>query len=197
MDRYRNFQDLAANESAFCIDYHDRGSDVTICAPHGGNIEPHTSQIARMISGNIYNLYCLNGDKSGSNKDLHITSHRFDDDRALQLLSKAAIVITIHGCTEKKEIVYCGGLDTPLIETISLYLREERIYAVSDDPRYAGKHPDNLCNRGLRRRGVQLEISRGIRDDLTARQKTAAAVRSAIRDYKDRERQGSYLSPSR
>lgn len=197
MDRYRNFQDLVANETLFSIDCHDRGSDVTICAPHGGNIEPHTSEIARLISADTYNLYCLNGQKGNGNQDLHITSHRFDDDRAIRLIGKAAIVLTIHGCRDRKEIVYCGGLDTSLIETISYHLSRSRIRSVYGAPRYAGRHPDNLCNRGLRRRGVQLEISRGIRDDRTARQKTAAAVRSAIGDIKDRERQGSYLSPGR
>jgi phage replication-related protein YjqB (UPF0714/DUF867 family) len=72
-----------------------------------------------------------------------------------------------------------------------------RISVCSNNPRYAGTHRLNICNRGCRRQGVQLEFSRGIRDSREARARSAAAVRSAISDIKSRERQGSYLSPCR
>ena len=48
-DRYSSFIDLAANEQVD-IDYRirvaDRGSEAVILAPHGGWIEPETSEIA-------------------------------------------------------------------------------------------------------------------------------------------------------
>ena len=197
MDRYPNFKALAASETAFRIDCHDRGSDVTILAPHGGNIEPHTTEIAASIAGSDYNLFCFNGYKDGSNRDLHITSHRFDHDLALSLVSEALFVIAVHGCAVAAPLVYLGGLDTGLIDLISHHLQLSRITTYGDDPHYAGRHPQNICNRGYRKQGVQLEISRGIRDSNKARTRTAAAVRSAIRDMKSRERQGSYLSPCR
>lgn len=197
MDRYRNFKELAQNETAFSIDCLDRGSDITIIAPHGGNIEPHTTEIATLIAGDEYNLYCFNGFKNNSNRDLHITSHRFDHNRALRLIGKAAVVIAIHGCTGRPSIIYLGGLDTRLINAISYRLNLSQISNTTEDHRYKGAHPENICNRGRRKQGVQLEISRGVRDSEAARLKTAAAVRLAVATIKKRERQGSCLSRNR
>ncbi len=195
MDRYRNYQELARNETAFSIEYLDRDSDVTIIAPHGGNIEPNTSEIAALIAGDDYNLFCFNGFKSDNNRKLHITSHRFDHDQALSLTAKASFVIAVHGCTINRPIIYLGGLDAGLIAAISRHLNICNISNSRGNQRFAGTHPHNICNRGLRGRGVQLEISRGVRDSGSARGETAAAVRSAITELqRNRERQGSYLS---
>jgi phage replication-related protein YjqB (UPF0714/DUF867 family) len=197
MDRYQNFKDLAAGETAFQIDCCDRGSDVTILAPHGGNIEPHTTEIGTLIAGSDYNLFCFNGHKEECNRDLHITSHLFDHEQALSLVSTASFVIAVHGCAIATPLVYLGGLDTRLIGLISHHMQLNRITTYSDSPRYAGTHSLNICNRGYRRQGVQLEFSRGIRDSREARDRSAAAVRSAISEIKSRERQGSYFSPRR
>lgn len=197
MDRYLNFKELTACETAFSVDCFDRGSDVTICAPHGGNIEPHTAEIAALIAGSDFNLYCFNGYKTENNRDLHITSHRFDHDQALTLVSSAAIVVVIHGCKTMEPIIHLGGLDIPLITAISRHMDGEKVAHTTDAGRYRGKHPENICNRGRHGRGVQLEISRGVRDSRALRCRTATAVRSAIEEQKKRERQGSYLSPRR
>ncbi len=182
MDRYPNFKALAAGETAFDIDCCDRGSDVIVLAPHGGNIEPHTTEIAASIAGSDYNLFCFNGYKDESNRDLHITSHLFDHELALSLVLPASLVVAVHGCAAPAPLVYLGGLDTGLIDLISHHMQLNRITAYRDDPRYPGTHPQNICNRGYRKQGVQLEISRGIRDSREARTRTAAAVRSAISD---------------
>jgi phage replication-related protein YjqB (UPF0714/DUF867 family) len=55
------------------------GSDVCIIAPHGGKIEKWTSEIATALAGDDYNLYLFEGLKRAKNRDLHITSSRFDE----------------------------------------------------------------------------------------------------------------------
>ncbi len=59
-DTYKNFQELAKNEKGnFKIEYIDRGSNITIIAPHGGKIESYTTEIAKKIANNTLDLLHL------------------------------------------------------------------------------------------------------------------------------------------
>ena len=194
-DRYHNFEELSGHEHEFQVTVLDRGSDVTIVAPHGGRIEPNTSDIAALIAGDLYNLFCFNGLKDGDNRDLHLTSHKFDHPRALALVSNAGVVVSVHGCSVKKPIVYLGGLDTALIKLISGQLTERRITNECSSPRLKGTHPHNICNRGRSNRGVQLEISRGVRDCGSARLDIGSAVQAAIELQKKTGRGKGVTSP--
>lgn len=195
MDLYRNFLELDGSETEFRIESVDRASEVTVIAPHGGNIEPNTCEIATLIAADDYNLFCFNGHKSSNNRDLHITSHRFDHHQAVDLIGRAAMVIAIHGCMVHKPVAYLGGLDSELIQEIDYQLSLHQIASERENRRFRGVHPDNICNRGKGNGGVQLEISRGLRDNGAAHLAIASAVRSAIVNIKrKRERQGSRLS---
>ena len=180
MDRYLNFNDLAANEEDYFIELEDRGSSVTVVAPHGGEIEPHSADIARLICADDYNLFCFVGIKSSNNRDLHITSHRFDHPGALALVQRSAIVIAVHGCIRKDCVVLLGGLDQDLVSEIKRQLSRRDICSEPSAQKLRGQHKDNICNRGLRGKGVQLEISRGLRDSAAAHRIIAAAVRAAV-----------------
>jgi phage replication-related protein YjqB (UPF0714/DUF867 family) len=180
MDRYRSFEELNIHETEFRVVSYNRDSEVTIVAPHAGNIEPNTAEIAALIAGSDYNLFCFIGSKENSNRDLHITSHNFDHHGALELIKPASRVIAVHGCTVREPFVYLGGLDRTLIEQIGRQLKIREISCESGNRRFGGTHRNNICNRGLRKRGVQLEISRGLRDSSTAHAEIAAAVRAAI-----------------
>ncbi|MBE0583253.1 MAG: poly-gamma-glutamate hydrolase family protein, partial [Desulfofustis sp.] len=83
MDTYANFSLLEQHEHDFSIELADRKVATTILAPHGGGIEPHTSEIARLIAGDEYNYFLFNGTKPSGNSTLHITSHRWDHPQAL------------------------------------------------------------------------------------------------------------------
>lgn len=187
LDKYQNFEELSRNESDFGVEVCDRSSDVTIIAPHGGRIEPNSSEIAALIAGDTYNLFCFNGLKADRNHELHITSHRFDHPRALELVGRSGHVIAVHGCTVNRPVAYLGGLDTLLIDRISRELSRARIDNERCPPRFRGTHRDNICNRSRFGRGVQLELSRGIRDHESTRQAVATAVRSAISTIKRAE----------
>ena len=80
-DRYSSFVELQDHETLdedYTLSFRDAGSRVTIIAPHGGKIEPRTSDLVRRIAGEDYNFYCFEGIKEKDNACLHITSHRFD-----------------------------------------------------------------------------------------------------------------------
>ena len=180
MDTYQSFNELKSNETAYHFELCDRSSPVTILAPHGGRIEPHTSEIASLIAGSDVNYYSFNGTSEGCNRDLHITSHRFDEKQALALIKKSEIVIAVHGCSRIEELIFLGGLDNDLKLWIAEKLEEEDIQPVISVKPFSGIHVDNICNRGRTGKGVQLEISRPLRDDPAAREAIARAVRAAI-----------------
>jgi phage replication-related protein YjqB (UPF0714/DUF867 family) len=191
-DKYPNFEVLRRSEGGgnFRIDCCIRQSPVAIIAPHGGNIEPGTSAIATKIAADDYCLYCFEGRKPRDNWDLHITSTHFDEPQCLTLISRCDRVVAIHGCNGQQPIVYMGGLDQCLLDAIRNHFDEVGILTgTHNNPDLQGIHSKNICNRGRRGQGVQLEVSYGLRSALIAIVPSegtlslatfAAAVRSAI-----------------
>ena len=186
-DKYSSFDELQ-NHEAPDKDYQlyicDAGSRVTIIAPHGGKIEPRTSDLAKRIARENYNCYCFEGLKEKNNACLHITSHHFDEPEATKLLSKSGVVVAIHACTGTAGLVHIGGLDKELANLIARELEDRGIGASIDHPRFQGSNPDNICNRGATGKGVQLEITRDLRDDLETVKVIAQAVRAALINFR-------------
>jgi len=182
MDTYSSFKDLKAAELNYCIEFKDRNSHITILAPHGGNIEPHTSEIATLIAADKYNLFCFNGLKPSGNHVLHITSHKYDEEQATTLVRSSTIVIAIHGSTQTDKMVFVGGLYNELKQKISEALVRAEIPCVICDKTspYRGHNPENICNRGITGKGVQMEVSRPLRDSPQDWHKIAAAISEAL-----------------
>ena len=156
------------------------GSPITIIAPHGGKIEPRTSELAKMIAGANYNYYCFEGIKKRDNAHLHITSHRFDEPQAVELVSRSNVVVAVHACTGNAGVVHMGGLDKDLKNKVAKELKARKIRASKDHPGFQGSNPNNICNRGTTGKGVQLEITRDLRDDLTKVALISEAVKAAL-----------------
>lgn len=140
------------------------GSSVAILAPHGGNIEAGTSEVARAVAGSQFNLYLFEGIReSGNYAALHLTSHRFDEPRCLELLAGCDHVITVHGCRGDIPQVLLGGLDAELKEKVCAAITAAGIEARVDGHGFRAVHPRNICNRGRRGTGVQLELTSALR----------------------------------
>jgi phage replication-related protein YjqB (UPF0714/DUF867 family) len=183
-DLYSGFDELITCEESgkdFRISIQDVGSSVTIIAPHGGKIEPRTSDIAKKIAKNNFNYYCFEGIKKDNNGSLHITSHRFDEPSAIRLLFNSDVVVAIHACTGNASLVHIGGLDKALTEVIADALEAGGIKVSKAHPRFRGVNPDNICNRGRTKMGVQLEVTRDLRDDLRKVEVISRAVRAALK----------------
>ncbi len=191
-DRYGSFSALREHE-AEGVDYRirieDRSSRVVVIAPHGGFIEPATSQITLEIAAESLSFYCFEGLATDrSHHELHVTSERFDEPMALGLVSKSPIVVAIHGRTDRgdPETSWVGGLDTALRDLIVQALREDGFAAVAraKGEALAGTAAGNICNRGSRNAGVQLEIPRCVRDTLVSDdeklRRYARSVRQAV-----------------
>jgi phage replication-related protein YjqB (UPF0714/DUF867 family) len=165
-DGYRSFARLVQGEregSDFLRQIVRRESRVAILAPHGGGIEPGSSEIARAIAGSEFSLYTLEGTKSRGNGILHLPSGRFDDPACLEITRCAATVLTVHGASGEALLVQVGGLDESLGAAVIEALRARGFRAERDDSGHSGRDPENICNRGASGMGVQLEISRALR----------------------------------
>ncbi|HEX4153197.1 MAG TPA: poly-gamma-glutamate hydrolase family protein [Steroidobacteraceae bacterium] len=181
--RYACFAELARHETLgkdYRVRVHERaGSSILVAAPHGGMIEAGTSEIAALIAGEDYHLFSFEGTKPyGENRALHITSHRFDHPACLELASRVARVLTIHGCLGDSRI-HVGGLDDELSARLGAALGAAGFKVEWPSARYPGRHPLNICNRGSSAKGVQLEITYDLRAgaDHAA---IAAAVRAGL-----------------
>ena len=168
-DKYPDFATLARHERAgvdFRILVRRAGPALAVVAPHGGGIEPGTSEIADAIAASELSFYAFEGLKSTGNADLHITSTRFDEPMCLSLIGVSKVVLTIHGehSVEDGEGVFVGGRDGRLGRRLGTALRAKGFpVGRHKDPALQGKELKNVCNRGQTGRGVQLEISRGLR----------------------------------
>jgi phage replication-related protein YjqB (UPF0714/DUF867 family) len=171
-DTYSGWLELSRHETEgrdFSVECRDAGSRVAVVAPHGGAIEPGTSEIARAIAGPDWSWYDFRGLKRERNSVLHVTSTHFDEPRCLRLLTSCETVLTVHGEGAVTDIAWLGGLDDAAGVRLRGTLEAAGFVARRHpEPALQGMHPDNLCNRGRRGAGVQLELSKGLRRTLFA-----------------------------
>ena len=168
MDVYRNFAELS-NKEKEDIDFRisavkREGSSTVIVAPHGGAIEPGTSEVAREVANNDLSLAIFEGIKSKDNKRLHITSTNFDEPRCVELVQVSDTVVAIHGEGSNELSVFLGGRDDELCAKLKSVL-EWQGYSVKthENSDLHGLNQANICNRGRHGIGIQLELSSGLR----------------------------------
>jgi phage replication-related protein YjqB (UPF0714/DUF867 family) len=168
---YASFNQLTRYEREG-IDYQRRwvrrASPVLIAAPHGGGIEPGTSEVAAALAGESHALYVFEGYKGEENQRLHITSTRFNDPLLDELLGESEYVAAVHGCRDTRPLVYVGGLHELWLQQAIGLLHTAGFPVERDTSRHAGRFPTNLCNRGRQGMGVQFELSLGLRRQMFA-----------------------------
>ena len=158
-DTYPNFATLEQHERAG-IDYavlvRREEPAFAIIAPHGGGIEPGTSEIADAIACQRWSFYAFEGLKRTGNRVLHLTSTCFDEPMCLVLLGNTNRVVTIHGeeSDDDGEGVFVGGLDDDLGTSIGACLTAEGFNVRKHPgPQPAGARPsEHLQQRRGRRR---------------------------------------------
>ena len=169
-DKYTNFKHLSAHEREghdFSIEHKRHNDNVAVLAVHGGNTEPGTTEVAKAIAGKEYNYYSMVSHKPLDNGDLHITSTSFDEPRAVKLVQNSLNVLSIHGSKDVDKTVYLGGLDKEGKARLQKHLESHGFDVKEhDNPALSGGGSTNIVNRGLLGEGVQLELSRGLREQL-------------------------------
>ncbi len=167
-DKYRDFAELArkVDADAYRIRLRESGSRLAVVAPHGGGIEPGTSEVALAIAGDDLSFYLFEGCRSRGNRDLHLTSTHFDEPRCLALVATAGSVLTVHGERSARSCTFIGGRDEAARQAVGATLRQAG-FAVDagQELRLDGMPEDSLTNLGASRAGVQLELSHGLRGE--------------------------------
>jgi phage replication-related protein YjqB (UPF0714/DUF867 family) len=179
-DKYPNFYWLLrqGEDNHFRVERADGPdrSDIAIVAVHGGKIEPGTSELVRAIALDDHPFYLFEGLKPSQNRDLHISSSRFDDPILDTMLGRVRTALSLHGEASDDEVIYIGGLNQQLSQEIEQALKDS-LFRVERpmNPAISGMSPFNVCNRP-REKGVQLEISRGLRRKLFVSLEPGAAL---------------------
>ncbi|WP_431037519.1 poly-gamma-glutamate hydrolase family protein [Pseudomonas yamanorum] len=183
-DKYSSYLDLSISEpeGSYRIEMRSIGTAVALIAPHAGKIELGTSEICRSVAGDEFSYYLFEGHKTSNNRDLHITSSRFDEPRGISIAQSAQLVVTFHGQIGENHFVNVGGLAEKVCDSIIEALNVADFSASRrDNPGLQGRDVNNICNRGAKGQGVQLEISRALRNALIEDDDKMARFSSAIK----------------
>ena len=106
----------------------------TILAPHGGGIEPGTSELCLAVAGDhpaslpqipaagvTYDYWMFEGLRDSGNPELHVTSTGCDDGVAVSLCAGSLNALALHGfqprppdMSEDDQVVLAGGANTIL-----------------------------------------------------------------------------------
>jgi phage replication-related protein YjqB (UPF0714/DUF867 family) len=193
-DTYENFAELAAHNREgrdYSIQVVDRPSPFVVYSIHGGNIERGTSELADDIAGTDLSRYDFKGLRPGKGSlRLHVTSHHYDEPRALALAAKSTTCISVHGYNPRPgdagatHNVCIGGLNTALRARVEAELAAlgaaHGFTTVNPCVRYEGSDPANIVNR-CADTGVQLELSWQLHHQMLADRALRQAFADAIR----------------
>ncbi len=170
MDKYSSYHKLLECEIEgvdYSVRFREIPGAIAVLAPHGGGIEPGTSEVADAIASSELSFYTFEGIKPQHNSRLHITSTKFDEPRCLSLLHNANGVLVIHGEDSEIKAIFIGGRNVLMRDRVTSALTTEGFpVKIHDNPTLQGINPLNICNRCGALGGVQLEISSGFRRTL-------------------------------
>jgi phage replication-related protein YjqB (UPF0714/DUF867 family) len=186
VDTYKNYADLAAHAhegSDYRVTVEDRGASHTVMAIHGGWMEGGTAELARAVAGvSGWNLYLFEAD----DLKYHLTSTHFDEPRAVALAGKSQYALSLHGFYQGEDhasIACVGGGGGARARAVARALRahakELALEVESPCERFGGSDPANIVNRA-REPGVQIEMSRPLRDRVRASAEFGRRLASTI-----------------
>lgn len=128
---YQSMKALLADEPqknySFDILTSDRSQRCAILAPHGGEIEWGTDQIAKAIAAADYRLFAFDGHREGGDNlyYLHVKSEQYENAATrleenvscLAVIESCDFVLAIHGAKDwrpNEQKIYIGGRNEPL-----------------------------------------------------------------------------------
>lgn len=163
-DMYANFNELKADTVAE-VDYHieakKRNSNIIMMTPHGGGIEVGTSELVSFAAKGIFSEYVFEGLRTSNNRELHITSTNFDEPICLNIVRSSEHVVAFHGYADTVKHTLIGGRDTNAKQYVHKALTAAGFSCeiVPVGGYLAGSDTENICNKGTRAMGLQLELS--------------------------------------
>ncbi|MCK1999776.1 poly-gamma-glutamate hydrolase family protein [[Brevibacterium] frigoritolerans] len=189
-DTYANFAELAAN-TVLDVDYHieatKRNSNTAMIAIHGGGIETGTSELAMFAANGVYSEYAFEGWRSSNNGELHITSTHFDEPTALDIVTNSDYVVSFHGYADTVKHTLIGGRDVDAKQAAynALTAAGFSCEVLAFGATIGGSDPDNICNKGTRGMGLQLEISTAQRSAFFGTNTRAQRKNTTLQEFHD------------
>jgi phage replication-related protein YjqB (UPF0714/DUF867 family) len=168
LDTYSTVTEMLDRERRYIeIDTRVEGrSRIAVLAPHAGQIEPFTGEIARAVAGNDHRYYGFAGSAPEGSRRLHVSSTRFDEPALRAVLQGARTALSIHGTSgDDLAATLIGGVNRALAEAIRANLEQAGFTVVDAPARLAGTDPRNVVNR-VPEGGVQLELTSRLRQEL-------------------------------
>ncbi len=135
-----------------------------IAAPHGGNIEPGSSELAEAIANNRYGSYAFNGLKRDSSS-LCVSSARYDEPELQRVTKNYGATIAIHVIPGTDRVVYVGGNYRQLGDALVKSLSDRGYQAKPTPDKSSAWNRLNIINKGTVG-GVQIEVSSALVDDM-------------------------------
>lgn len=146
------------------LNYNNNQSNALIAAIHGGNIEPGTTEVAKLAATKgAYNYYSFQGIRSTNNANLHVTSVNFDEPIIEDMQQQVSNSVMIHGANGEAPIVYIGGKDDALKASIEEQLELKEFDVQTSPSHLEGEADENIANKNNQGAGVQLELTTGLR----------------------------------
>ena len=143
---------------------HGLRNEFMIAAIHGGSIQLHTSDMAKTIAGQKHGVYLFEGHTQNASQSLYMRSDLFDEPQFSAMANQYNRIVAIHGLAAARgDAVLVGGLDHELAHKILDDLNHEKIAARPYTKPVVAVSRDNVCNRGILGKGVQLEIPKAMR----------------------------------
>ena len=173
-DHFINFKELSEKitSKSYKLSSQLKGPDFLLFTPHGGGIEPGTSEICNSIAKQNYSTYLFEG--VGRNCEiLHLTSTNFDEPQLLNMLAIHKYSISIHGMTNSisntvNADIFLGGRNQSLIKFTTKLLKQQNFEVVNNietkNSILNGTDKSNVTNMCIRKKGMQIEISDSLRN---------------------------------
>ena len=161
-------------------------TQTTIIAPHGGAIEPGTSELCLAVAGYnpamlpetppaglTYDYWMFEGLRPNRNDELHVTSTGCDDEIALALCGGALRALSLHGFEldpgEVHNVLVGGAADETQRKDLRDALNGAGFKAIlpgAGDGEIDGNKHCNIVNRTRLGVGIQLELSLPLRQSM-------------------------------
>ncbi|MEN6519648.1 MAG: poly-gamma-glutamate hydrolase family protein [Armatimonadota bacterium] len=176
--KYASFSELSREEKPdvdFRVAYRPGRKSFLLTAPHGGAIEPGSTEIAAALAGDQFGLYTFNGLKRDSSV-LYLPSTNFDEPELVRVTNIYSTTISVHVISGTDRLVYIGGRYRQLTSLISQSLKEKG-YDVKPLPETSPAFSmSNFINKTAAG-GVQLEISSALAEKMFRGPITSERVR--------------------
>lgn len=168
-DVYASYADLAAHEEeGIAYERRQVPSSATTWASiaiHGGGIEPGSGEVSRAVGAGLMTHYEFAGLLRSGNSRLHVTSTNFDEPIAQGIVASSSRTLSFHGYTgDGTPVTAIGGLDTDLRDKLKAALVAAGFTVIDAPQEISGTNPDNIVNENKILAGVQLELSRALRE---------------------------------